>query len=123
MQKQKDTVKQDILTAAETIFLRKGFAATTMREIAKEAHVGLSNIYNYFHNKDEIYSELLKPLLKCLYAKVYEHDPTYTTLRSFTDQEYRRKEAQDYLTIAARHRRLLKLLLFHSQGSSLADFR
>ncbi|MFA6871618.1 MAG: TetR/AcrR family transcriptional regulator [Bacteroidaceae bacterium] len=37
-----------------------------MRNIAKNTGVGLSNIYNYFKNKNEILEEVLKPLLQAL---------------------------------------------------------
>jgi AcrR family transcriptional regulator len=34
-----------------------------MRDIAKGASIGLSNIYNYFNSKDEIFRHIVAPLM------------------------------------------------------------
>ena len=52
MQIPKDNIRNNILKAAENIFLEKGYSKTSMREIAAKSNVVLSNIYNYFKNKD-----------------------------------------------------------------------
>jgi TetR/AcrR family transcriptional repressor of uid operon len=39
---------QALIDAAYSLFVEKGFHATSMREIAKQAGVSLGNIYNYF---------------------------------------------------------------------------
>ena len=51
MQYPKDDIQKEILKAAEKVFLENGFPKASMREIAQEAQVGLSNIYNYFKNR------------------------------------------------------------------------
>ena len=51
MQYSKDDIQKEILKAAEKVFLENGFPKASMREIAQEAQVGLSNIYNYFKSK------------------------------------------------------------------------
>ena len=43
-----------ILEAAETLFARKGVAATKMAEIAEEAGLSAGAIYRYFPNKDSL---------------------------------------------------------------------
>ena len=48
MQIPKDNIRNNILKAAENIFLEKGYSKTSMREIAAKSNVVLSNIYNYF---------------------------------------------------------------------------
>mgnify|MGYP002470759756 FL=1 len=57
MQIPKDNIRNNILKAAENIFLEKGYSKTSMREIAAKSNVVLSNIYNYFKNKDEIFCQ------------------------------------------------------------------
>ena len=64
MQLKKDEIYTAILTAAQAEFDLHGFGGTTMRKIAARAQVTLSNIYNYFKNKDEIFSAVLAPLLQ-----------------------------------------------------------
>jgi AcrR family transcriptional regulator len=49
------TRAQAILRAAETLFAQKGFHATTMREVAQAAGVGLSLVVYHFTSKDGLY--------------------------------------------------------------------
>ncbi len=47
-------VRQGILRAAARVFRRRGFAATGMREVAREADLSPGNLYNYFASKHEL---------------------------------------------------------------------
>lgn len=55
--------KEDILNAALDLFLNKGFHATSMANIAKEAGVSTSHLYNFFTNKAEIAIAVEKQLI------------------------------------------------------------
>jgi AcrR family transcriptional regulator len=46
--------RHEIFSAAEHLFLEKGFIETSMREIAEAAGMGKSSLYDYFQNKDDI---------------------------------------------------------------------
>lgn len=48
------------MQASAKLFLAKGFAGVSMREIAAAAHTGVGNIYNYFRSKT-ICSAALSP--------------------------------------------------------------
>ena len=50
--------KQQILLAAETCFLEKGFAGTPISTIAAKANVPKALIYHYFKNKEELWKEV-----------------------------------------------------------------
>lgn len=50
--------KEDILRAALEAFGRKGFAATTMRDIADLAGIATGTVYTYFQDKDELFSSV-----------------------------------------------------------------
>ena len=63
MQYPKDDIQKEILKAAEKVFLENGFPKASMREIAQEAQVGLSNIYNYFKSKDDIFCTVVRPVI------------------------------------------------------------
>jgi AcrR family transcriptional regulator len=48
-----------IMEAAYELFLIQGYAATSMRQIAKRANLALGGIYNHFASKEAIFSELI----------------------------------------------------------------
>lgn len=52
-------VRERLLTAALELFTRKGYAATTVREIVAAAGVSKPVLYYYFKNKEGIYLELM----------------------------------------------------------------
>ncbi|MBI5583617.1 MAG: TetR/AcrR family transcriptional regulator [Deltaproteobacteria bacterium] len=56
--------RERLLTGAARLFSRKGYAATTVREIVAEAGVSKPVLYYYFQNKEGIYSELLQGALE-----------------------------------------------------------
>ena len=52
MQIKKDYTREQIVEIAKRVFLKNGYAKTSMRDIAAGAGIGVSNIYNYFKSKD-----------------------------------------------------------------------
>ena len=59
MQVKKDYTHEQIVEVAKRVFLKKGYAKTSMRDIAKGAGNGVSNIYNYFKCKDEFFCHII----------------------------------------------------------------
>jgi TetR/AcrR family transcriptional regulator len=53
-------VRERLLAAATELFSRKGYAATTVREIVAAAGVTKPVLYYYFRNKEGIYLELMR---------------------------------------------------------------
>lgn len=51
--------RDEILAVASRLFGARGFASTTMSEIAAESGLGQSSVYYYFRNKEEILRELV----------------------------------------------------------------
>lgn len=54
-----ERTRQAVMDAAYSLFLEKGFSATSMRQIAERAGLALGGIYNHFSSKDEIYQALI----------------------------------------------------------------
>lgn len=52
----------EIVLAAAAAFSRKGFRATTMKEIADAAGYTAASLYTYFRSKEEIFAALLRAL-------------------------------------------------------------
>jgi AcrR family transcriptional regulator len=50
--------RADLLSAAETLFIRKGIEATSLDEITSAAGVSKGLFYSYFRSKDDIIAEL-----------------------------------------------------------------
>ena len=73
----KDDIQKEILKAAEKVFLENGFPKASMREIAQEAQVGLSNIYNYFKSKDDIFCTVVRPVISAFERMLHEHHGRY----------------------------------------------
>ena len=64
--------RQNILAAAEKLFLAKGFDKTTMDDVAKEAQYSKATLYVYFKSKDEILNYLTLESMKQLYTHIHE---------------------------------------------------
>ena len=50
-----DLSRAQLLDAAEEVFGRKGFHATTLKEIAELAEFSVGSVYSFFENKDDLY--------------------------------------------------------------------
>ena len=51
--------RESILAAAENLFASRGFAATTIKAIGREAGVNTALLYYYFDSKETLYREML----------------------------------------------------------------
>jgi TetR/AcrR family transcriptional regulator, mexJK operon transcriptional repressor len=54
--------RQKILTAAEPIFLRKGFLGTNMDEVAEVADVSKQTVYSHFGSKEGLFMEIVEAM-------------------------------------------------------------
>jgi AcrR family transcriptional regulator len=54
-EREREERRNEILDAAEVVFLAKGFVDTTMDEVAAGAELSKGTLYLYFKNKDELY--------------------------------------------------------------------
>lgn len=124
MQKKKDDTYKSILSVAKEEFIKNGYRNTSMRTISKKSKIGLSNIYNYFRNKNEIYLEVLKPLISFIDTLYDAHNEMENiSLDIFYSEEYQKESIKTMVSLVEDYRSELKLLLFHSYGSSLENFR
>lgn len=51
----KPEVRERILGAALALFAQRGFAGTTMQDIARGAGMAVANLYRYYGNKEELF--------------------------------------------------------------------
>jgi TetR/AcrR family transcriptional regulator, cholesterol catabolism regulator len=124
MQIQKEDVRKVILKVAREEFLEKGFKDTFIRTIAEKANVGLSNIYNYFANKDELFKAILFDLQDTLEKVMVEHN-SIESIETYVDktEEYGQVQFNLFLSLIENYRDDFKLLFFKSVGSSLENYK
>ena len=124
MQTKKDEIYHKILSTARIEFMKKGYMNTSMRTIAKQSEVSLSNIYNYFKNKDEIFKEILLPAVSALDKIMdYHSSEEYLTIDVFTSPEYLRRQTLIFVELIVKFRDELVILLSQSHGSSLEGYK
>lgn len=58
--KSSDPIRDQLLVAAIDLFDRKGYAATTVREIVETVRVSKPVLYYYFRSKDGIFLEIMR---------------------------------------------------------------
>ncbi len=72
--------KEKMLAKASTLFWKKGYGATSMRDIARAYGCKAANIYNFFPNKEALLYEFLSSQMKLIISKIehLEHDRSMT---------------------------------------------
>lgn len=60
--------REKLLEAAITVFTKRGYAATSMQDIATEADVSVGLIYRHFTNKEALFGVLVQQALEGLRA-------------------------------------------------------
>ena len=103
--KKGEETRNRLLRCAENAFSKKGFYETQVSDIVKLAHVAKGTIYQYFKNKEEIFTLLLEN-----YIKAWEKDIAID-MKDFTGNKPPLDYAIDYL----RHR-LMKTAAFFSEN-------
>jgi AcrR family transcriptional regulator len=68
------------------VFAEKGYAGATIAEIAGEARVVKSVVYDHFGSKQELYVDLLRRHADALTAHVFERDPARSPAAQFRDR-------------------------------------
>jgi AcrR family transcriptional regulator len=71
--------RERIEGAAKELFIKRGFHATSMRDIAKGADTSLGNLYNYYRTKEDIlesiiarYQKVVDSRLRAIFDEVEE---------------------------------------------------
>jgi AcrR family transcriptional regulator len=58
-EREKEQRRQEIISAAEKVFFKRGIDNSTMDDVAEKAELSKATLYLYFSSKDEIYSAIL----------------------------------------------------------------
>ena len=122
MQVTKDYIRQNIQEAARELFLERGYPDVSMREIANRAQVGLSNIYNYFKSKDELFVGVMQPVIKA-FNYILEAQPLDRVPEAKTISGFRNTTVNVYINLIKNYQQEINVLLFQARGSSLQNFK
>jgi len=75
MEKKKGSIER----AAQALFIKQGYHATSMRDIASRADVSLGNLYNYYATKEDLlksitekYQEVINERLRAMFSEFNE---------------------------------------------------
>jgi AcrR family transcriptional regulator len=98
--------RQAILEAAYELFLKQGFTATSMRQIAQRAGLTVGGIYNYFAGKEAIFREIFRD--RHPYHQIL---PVLLTTPTADPERFVRIAAQTIVAELENHPDLLKLML------------
>jgi AcrR family transcriptional regulator len=100
-----ERTRQAVLDAAYVLFLKQGYSATSMRQIAERAGVAVGGIYNHFLSKDEIFQALV--IVKHPYVQIF---PLLRDVPGATAEEFLTNAAQLIQTELGHHPDFMKLM-------------
>ncbi len=125
MNTDRNEIRKRLLEVSQKSFLENGYQKTTMRDIAKKANVTLSNIYNYFKNKDEILEVILQPFFAEMEQMFNRHnDPYYATTSWFEVEDITQiEEFKEHVRFIISYREEIKLLLYKCSGSKYENIK
>lgn len=106
-----------ILRAAREEFMVNGFRDASLRTIARESGVAVSNIYNYFEHKDSLFRAVLQPLLDEFGRIMEGHNSEHNMdVYMLMPEKFREETTKEFMQFARQFRAELKLLLLQSGG-------
>lgn len=119
MQVLKEKVRQAIVMAATEEFYNHGYQKTAVASIAKEANVGLGNIYNYFKSKKEIFNYIVDPIFEDLKNLIY--DRAGVTGVQLSQKDFITQLNSDLLSFLKMNHKLLHILFEQSAGTAFSN--
>lgn len=119
-QQERTARRRRIQRAARTVFAEKGYAKTSIEQIAKEASLSVGAIYLYFRSKEDLYVSLLEETLD-----LFERELVQIRGRTDVSANERLRLAWSFLTQWSRTdieaSRVLRLLSQANVRAQLSD--
>jgi len=69
-EREKEQRRQEIISAAEKVFFKKGIDNATMDDVAEQAELSKATLYLYFSSKEEIYSAIFSKSQEALFRSI-----------------------------------------------------
>src|SRR3954453_22851663 len=86
-ERKKQQTREQIARVAMKLFLKRGFDAVTVAEIADAAGVSEKTVFNYFPTKEDIFFDEVPARQAALVAAVRERPPGTSMLAALRDQQ------------------------------------
>jgi AcrR family transcriptional regulator len=124
----KARTRADLIAAARSVFLRRGFHAATLDDIAEEAGYTKGAVYSNFAGKDDLFLALLAEhhaqraeIYAALFLAEDDTEQTYRSIARFMFEAYEREPAwwplvSDFATHASRQPELNERLRATREG-------
>ena len=116
--------KERILQSAASEFLQKGWAKSSMREVAKLAGLTTGSLYFHFKNKEALFDALVKDVYDSLLANHRAMYDTFFTIPPDIEKRraFRFESRKKTIDFVYENYRAVKLLVCGSAGTRYADF-
>ena len=116
--------KERILQCAASEFLQKGWAKSSMREVAKLADLTTGSLYFHFKNKEALFDALVKDVYDSLLANHRAMYDTFFTIPPDIEKRraFRFESRKKTIDFIYENYRAVKLLVCGSAGTRYADF-
>ena len=125
-QRPKPEVREAILKAAAEAFAESGFERAALGDIVERAGTSIGNLYKYFANKDELFTEFIPrgftTELKTLLRAQVEAVRSEPNVFALDDGHPYRRAAEDLLSFTIAHRDRVVFLLLRGQGTKHERF-
>lgn len=95
-----------IVEIARRLFEQQGYHGTSMRQIAQEASIALSGIYNHFENKEEIFVKVME-----IFHPYHEIVPIVRAATGDTVEDFVKHVAEGMISVLDRRPDFLNLML------------
>lgn len=124
MQILKDDIRQRILLAAREEFITHGVRNTCIRTVAQKAGVATGSLYNYFGSKDDLFCQVLAPLISTLNRHILSHnEERHLSIDVFSAEYFHHDYLTEMISLIKEFRPELRLLLFNAEGTSLSGYK
>jgi len=101
-----ERTSQAIVDAAYDLMAEQGYAATSMRQIAKKSGLALGSIYNHFSSKEEVFVAILEER-----HPIFQIVPLLNWTEGETAEAFARNAAHTLIEELGQHPEFLNLLL------------
>ncbi|MDK2809263.1 MAG: TetR/AcrR family transcriptional regulator [Clostridiales bacterium] len=97
---QKEQRKKEILYAGLDLFVRKGYAATKISDIAKKASMSVGLLFHYFDSKETLYMELVTMgWMGTTYPFSPKYDSAILYFETFTRELFSTMQKEPYVAM------------------------